>query len=78
MNKWDNFFTNLAYFAIAFTVIGQCTVGANFYVGQFAYLIANIVNCSRNLVLGRPKADKVRDFTFLGITVGLILFNYLK
>lgn len=40
---------NLAYVAIALTVIGQCTVGNMFYIGQGAYLIANIVNCVRDI-----------------------------
>ena len=74
----DNFFTNLAYVAIALTVIGQCVVGANFYVGQSAYLLANIVNCIRDVILQRPRADKIKNFTFLGITIGLMLFNYFK
>lgn len=77
-NKTANFFTNLAYLAIALTVIGQCTVGSSFYIGQTAYLIANIVNCTRDIVLKRPRADKIKNFTFLGITIGLMLFNYLK
>jgi len=69
---------NLAYVAIALTVIGQVTVGRNFYIGQVAYLIANIVNCGRDLALGRPRADKIKNFTFLGITIGLIALNLLR
>ena len=76
--KMDNFFTNLAYVAIALTVIGQCTMGASFYIGQGAYLIANVVNCTRDIILKRPRADKIKNFTFLGITVGLIMFKYLS
>lgn len=76
--KTMNLFTNLAYMAIAMTVIGQCVMGANFYMGQGAYLVANIINCTRDIILERPKADKIKNFTFLGITIGLILFNYLR
>lgn len=74
----ERFFVNLAYFAIALTVVGQCTVGANFYIGQIAYLVANIVNCGRDIVLRRPRADKIKNFTFLGITVGLIVLNLIR
>ncbi len=69
---------NLAYVAIALTVIGQVTVGQNFYIGQIAYLVANIVNCGRDLVLGRPRADKIKNFTFLGITIGLIVLQTIR
>ena len=74
--KIENFFTDLAYATIVLSVIGQCVTGSNFYLGQFAYLIANIIGCTRDVVLKRPRADKVKNFTFLGITIGLILFRY--
>ena len=67
---------NLAYISIVFTVIGQCVVGGNFYIGQAGFLIANIVNVGRDFALDRPAADKVKNVTFLGITIGIIIFNY--
>ena len=69
---------NLAYVAIALTVIGQVTVGQNFYLGQIAYLVANIVNCTRDVILKRPKAHKIKNFTFLGITIGLIVLQMIR
>ena len=69
---------NLAYVAIALTVIGQVIVGQNFYLGQIAYLVANIVNCTRDVILKRPKADKIKNFTFLGITIGLIVLQMIR
>ena len=76
--KKSQIFINLAYVAIVLTVVGQVTVGKNFYIGQCAYLVANIVNCTRDLVLHRPIADKIRNFTFLGITAGLIILNLIR
>lgn len=78
MNKFDRTIVNLAYLAIALTVVGQCTVGSNFYIGQVAYLVANIVNCGRDIYLHRPKADKIKNFTFLGITAGLIILQMIR
>lgn len=78
MRNIDRIIVNMAYVSIALTVIGQCTVGSNFYIGQIAYLVANIVNCGRDIYLKRPKADKIRNFTFLGITVGLIILNLIR
>ena len=69
---------NLAYASIALTVIGQCVVGGNFYVGQFAYLLANAVNVGRDFALNRPVADKIKNFTFLGITAGLMILQALR
>lgn len=72
-----NILINLTYVVIIFTIIGQCVVGGNFYIGQFAYLIANCINTVRDFALNRPAADKVKNTTFLAITIGIILFNYL-
>lgn len=78
MTRFDKFMVNVAYASIALTVIGQVTVGSNFYIGQVAYLVANIVNCTRDIILRRPRADKIKNFTFLGITAGLIVLNLIK
>lgn len=78
MEKSKALFTNLAYVAIALTVVGQVTVGSIFYVGQSAYLLANIVNIVRDIKLDRPRADKIKDFTFFGITFGLILLKAIS
>ena len=67
---------NLTYIVIIFTVIGQCIVGGNFYMGQGAYLIANAINLFRDFALRRPAADKIKNSTFFAITIGIILFNY--
>jgi len=72
------FFENLQYVVLVGLIIGQCTVGSNFYLGQFVYLGCNLISTSRNFVLGRAMADKVKDCCCLGITLGLILFNYFK
>ena len=72
-----NILINLTYVVIIFTIIGQCIVGGSFYLGQFAYLIANCINTVRDFALNRPAADKVKNTTFLAITIGIILFNYL-
>ena len=43
-----NILINLTYVVIIFTIIGQCIVGGSFYLGQFAYLIANCINTIRD------------------------------
>lgn len=77
--KKREFIENLQYVVLVALIVGQCTVGANFYLGQAVYLFANTVAVFRSFKLRRPAADKVKDCTCLAITVGLILFNlFLK
>lgn len=70
-----NFFVNLQYVVLILLIIGQCTVGVNFYIGQIIYLIANAISVSRCFLLNRPTPDKIKDCSCLGITVGLIIFK---
>lgn len=67
---------NMQYIVLVLLIVGQCTVGANFYVGQCVYLLANSVAVFRCFKLRRPAADKVKDCTCLAITIGLILFKF--
>lgn len=65
------------YLVLTLLISGQCTIGSNYYVGQFMYLGANILAVVRCFVLHRPVADKVKDFAMLGITTGLLLIKFL-
>ena len=72
----EKIFENLQFVVLVGLIIGQCTVGSNFYIGQFIYLGCNIISTTRNFALDRPLADKVKDCCCLGITIGLILFKF--
>lgn len=70
--KLWKFFETLNYLVLALLIIGQCTVGSNFMIGQSIYLGANLVSVTRTFILKRPMADKVKDCCCLGITCGLL------
>jgi Mg2+/citrate symporter len=73
--KKREFFENLQFVVLVLLIVGQCTVGVNFYLGQGVYLAANIIATTRNFKLKRPAADKVKECACLAITIGLIIFN---
>ena len=64
---------NLQYVTLVLLVLGQCTVGSIFYLGQGIYLVANLISVFRSFVLNRPTSDKVKDVTCFAITLGLII-----
>lgn len=66
------FFENLNYIVLMLLIIGQCTIGANWVVGQCVYLGANLISVSRCWILKRPAADKIKDCACLAITLGLL------
>lgn len=67
---------NLQYITLVALITAQCVVGANFYVGQAVYLLANTIAVFRDFALGRTTADKVKDVACFAITLGLIGFRY--
>ena len=66
---------NLAYLSLACCIFGNIAVGWFYLVAQGVYLIANTINFVRSIILDRPTADKVRDLTFLVITIALIIIR---
>lgn len=69
--RWEN----IALLCFALTVAGQGLVGGFYLVAQFVWLTANVVSLIRNIVLQRPKADKLRDAGLIGLTVTLIVLR---
>lgn len=73
MHVWES----MQYIVLALTIAGQVAIGANYYVGQSMWLISNIITVTRNIVLARPKADKVQGWAMAALTFGLILANLI-
>lgn len=73
----NKFFEIINYLVLMLLIIGQCTVGANFLIGQFVYFAANAISVTRCFVLRRPVADKIKDCSCLAITSGLICIKLL-
>lgn len=68
---------NLQYFVLVLLILGQCTIGSLFYLGQGIYLTANLISLFRSFALNRPTADKVKDTVCLAVTIGLIIIKIL-
>lgn len=76
--KFEKVFINFQYVVLALLIVGQCTVGIDFLIGQVVYLAANGISVARCYVLHRPAADKVKDWACTGITLGLIAIKLLN
>lgn len=68
----------LNYLVLVALIVGQIVVKADFLIGQFVYLGANILSFARCFILHRPLADKIKDGAMLGITCGLIALVVLE
>ena len=77
MARIEKVFELLNYLVLMMLIVGQCTVGSNFLIGQCVYLGANLISVSRCFILKRPIADKVKDCSCLAITCGLLSIKLL-
>lgn len=75
--KNERLWENIALLCFGLTVLGQGLVGGFYLIAQFVWLTANIVSLVRNIVLERPKADKMRDAGLIGLTIALIVLRVL-
>ncbi len=78
MSKFQTVWKELNYLVLIALITAQCVVKADFLIGQFVYLFANLVSFIRCFILVRPIADKVKDGCCLGITTGLIIMVILE
>ena len=69
----NNLWEIIGYVCLALCVVGQITVGYAYLLAQIAYLVANIASVIRDYALNLPRANKVKDICFSGITVALII-----
>lgn len=78
MTKSQMVWKELNYLVLITLITAQCVVKADFLIGQFVYLFANILSFVRCFILRRPVADKIKDGCMLGITVGLVVMTMLE
>ena len=70
--KNDTFWEIVGYSTLALCIFGQIAVGYIYMTAQVTYLVANVFSVVRDFALDLPRANKVRDVVFTGITVALI------
>ena len=66
-------FESLCYVVLVGLIVAQCVIGKWYLIGQGLYLFCNLIMVTRDFVLKRARADKVKDISCTGITIGLIL-----
>lgn len=63
---------NLQLLTLAGSIAGQIIVGGSFLIAQIIWLAANILALTRDFVLKRPAADKIKNAALSAITLSLI------
>lgn len=79
-NLWYDtvFWEVIGYIILALCVVGQIAVGYVYLPAQILYLLANIAEVARDFALCLPRANKVKDICFTGITIALIIIYLIR
>lgn len=77
MEDNKRFWNNLALFALGLTIVGQIVIGKSYLLAETIWLASNVITLTRDFVLKRPIADKIKSAVLTAITVGLIIAYFL-
>lgn len=69
---------NLQLVVLFGTILGQILVGGLYFAAQGTWLVCNIIALTRDFILKRPTADKVKDAGLCAVTVALIVLRILN
>ena len=71
----NKFWEFIGYFSLVGLIIGQITIGFNFWIGQLAYLIADVVILIRWFAVKQATSDKVKNISMTAICLGVIIIK---
>lgn len=75
MTRKVKIWENLQLVVLFGTILGQVLVGGLYFVAQSVWLAGNMLSLTRDFVLHRPIADKVKNAGLCGVTVALIILR---
>lgn len=68
---------NAQYIVLLGIMLGQAVCAIDLIVGQYVFLVVNIIGIFRVFILERPLADKVKDVACLGLTLTILAVKFL-
>lgn len=77
MNK-NKFWELVGYIALAGLIIGQITIGFDFWIGQIAYLVTDIIIMVRGFIINQPTSDKVKNVAMTAICLGVCIVKFFS
>lgn len=61
----------ISYVCLVLLVVGQITIGFSFWIGQGAYLVADVGLTARCFAINQEKSDKIKNVLMLAICIGV-------
>ena len=77
MNK-NKFWELVGYITLAGLIIGQITIGFDFWIGQIAYFITDVIIMIRGFIINQPTSDKVKNVAMTAICLGVCIVKFFS
>ena len=68
----------MGYIALGLLIVGQVTIGFSFWIGQIAYLVADIIVTIRCFAVKQETSDKVKNIALTAICVGVMIVKFIS
>lgn len=68
----------VGYVTLMGLIIGQITIGFNFWIGQLAYLITDVFILIRCFAIKQATSDKVKNIALTAICLGVIIIKLFE
>lgn len=68
----------MGYIALGLLIVGQVTIGFSFWIGQVAYLVADIIVTIRCFAVKQETSDKVKNIALTAICVGVMIVKFIS
>ena len=73
--KTNKIWEFVGYRTLAGLIIGQITIGFDFWIGQIAYLVSDVIILIRSFAINQPTSDKVKNIAMTAICLGVIIIK---
>ena len=71
--KTNKIWEFVGYLTLAGLIIGQITIGFNFWIVQIAYRVSDVIILIRSFAINQPTSDKVKIIAMTAICLGVII-----
>jgi hypothetical protein len=68
----------MGYIALGLLIVGQVTIGFSFWIGQIAYLVADIIVTIRCFAVKQETSDKVKNIALTAICIGVMIVKFIS
>lgn len=73
----ERFWEIMGYVVLGLFIVGQITIGFNFFLGQACYFVGDIICTIRCFAIKQERADKVKNVVLTAICIGTTIVKLI-